>query len=152
MNKKIKLSLLGTLIAGSALAVTLPIVSCSASTDVVVTPTVVTATATTAMTAYVADAADNAAQKAILTAGHKISTGTAFTALLAAVTFVQTDDTTIVPATADVIDSFEVTTGVAVPAAGTAIPAGAILTVHLKGGFTTDVALTITLGALGNAK
>ena len=31
MNKKIKLSLLGTLIAGSALAVTLPIVSCSTS-------------------------------------------------------------------------------------------------------------------------
>ncbi len=33
MNKKIKLSLLGTLIAGSALAVTLPIVSCSASNN-----------------------------------------------------------------------------------------------------------------------
>ena len=33
MNKKIKLSLLGTLIAGSALAITLPIVSCSASNN-----------------------------------------------------------------------------------------------------------------------
>ncbi|MGL5591524.1 MAG: hypothetical protein ACRDCF_02185 [Mycoplasmoidaceae bacterium] len=33
MNKKIKLSLLGTLIAGSALAITLPIVSCSASSE-----------------------------------------------------------------------------------------------------------------------
>ncbi|MGL5591512.1 MAG: hypothetical protein ACRDCF_02125 [Mycoplasmoidaceae bacterium] len=31
MNKKIKLSLLGTLIAGSALAITLPIVSCSSA-------------------------------------------------------------------------------------------------------------------------
>ena len=33
MNKKIKLSLLGALVAGSALAVTLPIVSCSASNN-----------------------------------------------------------------------------------------------------------------------
>ncbi|MGL4617385.1 MAG: hypothetical protein ACRCUM_04035 [Mycoplasmoidaceae bacterium] len=33
MNKKIKLSLLGTLIAGSALAITLPIVSCSSSSE-----------------------------------------------------------------------------------------------------------------------
>ncbi|MGL4616950.1 MAG: hypothetical protein ACRCUM_01810 [Mycoplasmoidaceae bacterium] len=33
MNKKIKLSLLGTLIAGSALAITLPMVSCSGSTE-----------------------------------------------------------------------------------------------------------------------
>ncbi|MGL5640351.1 MAG: hypothetical protein ACRDCD_01710, partial [Mycoplasmoidaceae bacterium] len=33
MNKKIKLSLLGTLVAGSALAITLPIVSCSGSTS-----------------------------------------------------------------------------------------------------------------------
>ncbi len=32
MNKKIKLSLLGVLFAGSALAVTMPIVSCSSST------------------------------------------------------------------------------------------------------------------------
>lgn len=33
MNKKIKLSLLGTLVVGSALAVTLPIISCSTSTN-----------------------------------------------------------------------------------------------------------------------
>ncbi|MGL5246263.1 MAG: hypothetical protein ACRC8C_01695 [Mycoplasmoidaceae bacterium] len=33
MNKKIKLTLLGTLITSSALAITLPIVSCSASTS-----------------------------------------------------------------------------------------------------------------------
>lgn len=33
MNKKIKLSLLGALVVGSALAVTLPIVSCSTSTN-----------------------------------------------------------------------------------------------------------------------
>lgn len=33
MNEKIKLSLLGTLVVGSALAVTLPIVSCSTSTN-----------------------------------------------------------------------------------------------------------------------
>ena len=31
MNEKIKLSLLGTLVVGSALAVTLPIASCSTS-------------------------------------------------------------------------------------------------------------------------
>ncbi|MGL4617208.1 MAG: hypothetical protein ACRCUM_03135 [Mycoplasmoidaceae bacterium] len=41
MNKKIKLSLLGTLIAGLALAITLPIVSCSASSKE--TPIIVTA-------------------------------------------------------------------------------------------------------------
>ncbi|MGL5591525.1 MAG: hypothetical protein ACRDCF_02190 [Mycoplasmoidaceae bacterium] len=55
MNKKIKLSLLGTLIAGSALAITLPMVSCSGSTEEVkvveltVTETVLTA-ATDAIT------------------------------------------------------------------------------------------------------
>ena len=31
------------------------------------------------------------------------------------------------------------------------IPAGVELTVHLKGGYTTDVVLTISLGTLGAA-
>ena len=151
MNKKIKLSLLGTLIAGSALAVTLPIVSCSASTDVVLTPTAVTATATTAYAAYVKTATTVAGQQALVTKGHKITSGDAFTALLGSVTFVETDDTTVVVSAADAIESFEVTTTVAVTASAE-IPAGVILTVHLKGGFTTENALTITLDTLGNAK
>ncbi|MGL5640352.1 MAG: hypothetical protein ACRDCD_01715 [Mycoplasmoidaceae bacterium] len=37
MNKKIKLTLLGTLVASSALAITLPIVSCSASSNELIT-------------------------------------------------------------------------------------------------------------------
>ena len=53
MNKKIKLSLLGTLIAGSALAVTLPIDSCSASTDAVLTATECAGAATTAYATYI---------------------------------------------------------------------------------------------------
>ena len=151
MNKKIKLSLLGTLIAGSALAVTLPIVSCSASTDVVLTATADKAKATTAVTTAVAAAADLDAQKAIITLGNKITTGTVFTALRGSVTFVETDDTTVVVSATDAIESFEVTTTVAVTASAE-IPAGVILTVHLKGGFTTENALTITLDTLGNAK
>ena len=150
MNKKIKLSLLGTLIAGSALAVTLPIVSCSASTDVVLTATADKAKATTAVTTAVAAAADLAAQKAIITLGNKITTGTVFTALLGSVTFVETDDTTVVVSATDAIESFEVTKGVNVETAKE-IPAGVELTVHLKGGYTTDVVLTISLGTLGTA-
>lgn len=150
MNKKIKLSLLGTLIAGSALAVTLPIVSCSASTDVVLTPTAVTATATTAYAAYVKTATTVAGQQALVTKGHKITSGDAFTALLGSVTFVETDDTTVVVSATDAIESFEVTKGVNVETAKE-IPAGVELTVHLKGGYTTDVVLTISLGTLGTA-
>ena len=154
MNKKIKLSLLGTLIAGSALAVTLPIVSCSASTAVVLTHTLVTdadVTATAAFTLDVQDAPDAKGQQAIVTAGHKISTGPTFDALVALVTFVE-KDTTIAVVSKDAIESFEVTTGVTVPAAGDAIPAGTVLTVNLKGEYSTDTTITITLGALGNAK
>lgn len=151
MNKKIKLSLLGTLIAGSALAVTLPIVSCSASTDVVLTATADKAKATAAVTKYLADAADLAAQKTIITVGHTINSGSAFTALLGSVTFVETDDTTVVVSATDAIESFEVTAVVTVETAKE-IPPGVILTVHLKGGFTTENALTITLDALGTAK
>lgn len=150
MNKKIKLSLLGTLIAGSALAVTLPIVSCSASTDVVLTPTAVTATATTAYAAYVKTATTVAGQQALVTKGHEITSGDAFTALLGSVTFVETDDTTVVVSATDAIESFEVTKGVNVETAKE-IPAGVELTVHLKGGYTTDVVLTISLGTLGTA-
>ena len=151
MNKKIKLSLLGTLIAGSALAVTLPIVSCSASTDVVLTPTAVTATATTAYAAYVKTATTVAGQQALVTKGHKITSGDAFTALLGSVTFVETDDTTVVVSATDAIESFEVTKGVEVTA-GAEIPAGVILTVNLKNGYSTDAAITITVTALGTAK
>ena len=153
MNKKIKLSLLGTLIAGSALAVTLPIVSCSASTAVVLTHTLVTDADVTATAAFTLDvqAADAKGQQAIVTAGHKISTGPTFDALVALVTFVE-KDTTIAVVSKDAIESFEVTTGVTVPAAGDAIPAGTVLTVNLKGEYSTDTTITITLGALGNAK
>lgn len=151
MNKKIKLSLLGTLIAGSALAVTLPIVSCSASADVVLTATPVNATATTAYTTYVGAAASAAAQQELVKIGHKIDSGTAFTALLAAVTFTEKDDTTVTVTAADAIESFEVTTGVLVEASK-AIPAGVVLTVNLKSGHSTDSVITLTLAALGNAK
>ena len=156
MNKKIKLSLLGTLIAGSALAVTLPIVSCSASTAVVLTPTLsatADADATAAMTTYVAAAADFAAQQEILKKGNKITSteNTVFTALLSAVTFVQKDDTTVPVTAAEAIESFEVTTEVTLTTA-TEIAAGIILTVNLKGEYSTDAPITITLGALGDAK
>ena len=155
MNKKIKLSLLGTLIAGSALAVTLPIVSCSASADVALTSTVATdvdATATTAMTTFVAAADDFAAQEAILAKGNKItSTDSVFAALAGAYSFAQTEDATVTHTGSDVIESFEVTTAVAV-ATGTAIPAGTILTVNLKSVYTADKTLTITLAGLGDAK
>ena len=155
MNKKIKLSLLGTLIAGSALAVTLPIVSCSASSDVVLTPsTPDTAKATTAYTTYVATGTTAALQQDLVNVEHKIDSGTAgtaFTALLAAVTFTEKDDTTVTVAAADAIESFEVTTKVTVTA-GSEIPAGLVLTVNLKSGYSTDNAITITLAALGTAK
>ena len=154
MNKKIKLSLLGTLIAGSALAVTLPIVSCSASTDVVLTPTLKTdavKTATDAFTVDVQAGADAAAQQAMVKTGHKITKGATFTALLGTVTFAGTDDTTLVVSATDAIESFEVTKGVEVTA-GAEIPAGVILTVNLKNGYSTDAAITITLTALGTAK
>lgn len=152
MNKKIKLSLLGTLIAGSALAVTLPIVSCSASTDVVLTPsTPDKAKATAAYTEYVKTAGATAAlQQAFVNVGHKITSGTAFTALLATVTFTETDDTTVIVTAADAIESFEVTTSQVVKA-GESIPAGVILTVNFHGGYTTENALTITLDALATA-
>lgn len=154
MNKKIKLSLLGTLIAGSALAVTLPIVSCSASADVALNTTVsptAGATATVAFTAYVQAATDVKGQQELVTKGHKITVGTIFTDLLATITFVQKDDTTVTVLASDAIESFEVTNGVTV-SAGAEIPAGVILTANLKSGYSTDVAITITLDALGNGK
>lgn len=154
MNKKIKLSLLGTLIAGSALAVTLPIVSCSASADVALNPTLSTtagATATAAFTAYVQAPANVKDQQELVTKGHIINTGTIFTDLLATITFVQKDDTAVTVLASDAIESFEVTTGVTV-SAGVEIPAGVILTANLKSEYSTDAAITITLSTLGDGK
>lgn len=150
MNKKIKLSLLGTLIAGSALAVTLPIVSCSASTDVVLTATEVAGAATTAYATYIKTAATAVAQQVFVNKGHKITKGTTvFADLLKAVTFTETDDTTITVAASDAIESFEVTTAGTVEA-GKPIAAGVQLTVNLHGGYTTDSVILLSLGALGD--
>ena len=149
MNKKIKLSLLGTLIVGSTLAVTLPIVSCSTSADVVaidVTATVDAPNASTTMKTYLGTV-DLATQQRTLKLGNIITTGVLFTDLVAAVTFVETGTTT--PAPKDIISNFEVTTG-ATFEAGAPI-SNVILTVNLKEGYSSSKAITIDLTFLGNA-
>ena len=123
MNKKIKLSLLGTLIAGSALAVTLPIVSCSASTDAVaVTATVDAPKASTAMKTYLGTV-NLATQQGTLKLGNIITMGALFNDLVAAVAFVET---------------------------GTTTPALTDITVNLKEGYSSE-AITINLTGLGNS-
>ena len=149
MNKKIKLSLLGTLIVGSTLAVTLPIVSCSTSADVVaidVTATVDAPNASTTMKTYLGTV-DLATQQRTLKLGNIITTGVLFTDLVAAVTFVQTNDTTVT--VKDIINNFEVTTG-ATFEAGAPI-SNVTLTVNLKEGYSSSKAITIDLTSLGNA-
>ena len=147
MNKKIKLSLLGTLIAGSALAVTLPIVSCSASTDVVLTGTVST-NAGAAYIAYVKKGADVTAQQKLVDEGHIVPAGVDFDALVAAITF--KDDADAVVAAVDVIESFVVKTGVKMTSAGV-FPSGVVLTVNLKSGYSSVNAIEITVGAATKA-
>ena len=149
MNKKIKLSLLGTLIAGSALAVTLPIVSCSASTDVVLTGTV-NANAAVAYRAYVLAAATKEEQQVLVTKGHKVPAGADFDKLVAAITFKDDADVDATFVSADVIESFEVTTATTIETAGT-IPTGAIVTVNLKSGFSSDTPIIITVGTTTKA-
>ena len=150
MNKKIKLSLLGTLIAGSTLAVTLPIVSCSAyAADVVLTHTITENIAVDTMTTYLRSA-NLKDQNLILSEGHIITHSAVITGLLGAVTFVEKDDATITVKSSDAIANFEVTTGSTGFAAGAAIP-DVTLTVNLKDGYTTDIAITIALTGLGTA-
>ena len=149
MNKKIKLSLLGTLIAGSALAVTLPIVSCSASTDVVLTGTVST-NAGAAYIAYVKKGADVTAQQKLVDEGHIVPAGVDFDALVAAITFKDDADADAVVAAVDVIESFVVKTGVKMTSAGV-FPSGVVLTVNLKSGYSSVNAIEITVGAATKA-
>lgn len=145
MNKKIKLSLLGTLIAGSALAVTLPIVSCSASTDVVLTGTV-TPAAALAYRSYVTKATTVATQQERLNVGHIVPAGDDFNALVAAITFKDDADVDAVVNAVDVIESFVVKTEAEVTAEGV-FATGAVITVNLKSGFSSVNAIEITVGA-----
>ena len=150
MKKYIKLTLLGTLLTSSALAITLPIVSCSASADVAVaidvTATVDAPNASTTMKTYLGTV-DLVTQQGTLKLGNIITTGVLFTDLVAAVSFVETGTTT--PAPKDIISNFEVTTG-ATFEAGAPI-SNVILTVNLKEGYSSSKAITIDLTSLGNA-
>ena len=149
MNKKIKLGLLGTLIVGSALAVTLPIVSCSTSTDAVVaidvTAIVDAPNASTTMKTYLGTV-DLVTQQRTLKLGNIITTGVLFTDLVAAVTFVETGTTT--PAPKDIISNFEVTTG-ATFEAGAPI-SNVILTANLKEGYSSEP-IKVNLTFLGDS-
>ncbi|MGL5246267.1 MAG: hypothetical protein ACRC8C_01715 [Mycoplasmoidaceae bacterium] len=156
MNKKIKLSLLGALIAGSALAITLPIVSCSASSDVALTVVdaslnTVTADMTGKFNKAMTDALDNAAQVALAESwkvGDKISADN-LTVIKNDLKFTDADGKEIFGT--DVIENVEYFTKTTVGVAGSSI-SGPKLRVIFKSGYTSDKEVSIQVGSLGTAK
>lgn len=157
MNKKIKLSLLGTLIAGSALAITLPIVSCSSSTSEDVKLTAFSTENTTAvengitlwLTTHIQAGADKAAQEKIAAewkTGQKIHTD-GLAKIQKNMKFKDADGNEISGEKA--IESVEYTSDTTIGESGDDIT-GPKLKINFKSGYTGDI--TLTTGTLGTVK
>ncbi|MGL4616772.1 MAG: hypothetical protein ACRCUM_00905 [Mycoplasmoidaceae bacterium] len=155
MNKKIKLSLLGTLIAGSALAITLPMVSCSGSAeetvDVVLTVDAASKTATEAAITTNLKAAMEAATtreaKVELAATWKVDTELSkeqLKIITDAIKFTADGKDVL---GADAIEKVIFATATEIPAEDDTEINGPTLKVHFKSGYKLD--LTLDVGTLG---
>ncbi|MGL5246265.1 MAG: hypothetical protein ACRC8C_01705 [Mycoplasmoidaceae bacterium] len=163
MNKKIKLSLLGALIAGSALAITLPIVSCSASSDEphIDQPKIITAVsddliaaetlATTFLKTELEVGKTNDAQKNIVNS-WKVGTELPIDQLNSIKEILNFNNTTTGGTVSGIeaIESITFNNGTIVPDAGLEIN-GPELKVNLKAQYTSSADILIQVNSLGIA-
>ena len=163
MNKKIKLSLLGALVAGSVLAVTLPIVSCSASNNKMLT--IVSTTANpdykieletklnellTSMMQTLPTNKDQQGVASTLILGVRVNDAI-FNEIKQTIKF-EDSNKNVVPFDEVVSKIFYVSKTIVSTTAGVAIQ-GPIIRIDLKYGFTTNEKLIeINSGKLGNSK
>ena len=163
MNKKIKLSLLGALVAGSVLAVTLPIVSCSASNNKMLT--IVSTTANpdykieletklnellTSMMQTLPTNKDQQGVASTLILGVRVNDAI-FNEIKQTIKF-EDSNKNVVPFDEVVSKIFYVSKTIVSETAGVAIQ-GPIIRIDLKYGFTTNEKLIeINSGKLGNSK
>ena len=163
MNKKIKLSLLGTLLTSSALAITLPIVSCSASNNKILT--IVSATGNPdykielekkvneLLTFIMQDSATNKDQHGFastLILGIRVNEAI-FNQIKKTIKF-EDSNKNVIPFDEVVSKIFYVSKTIVSETAGVAIQ-GPIIRIDLKYGFATNEKLIeINSGNLGNSK
>ncbi len=163
MNKKIKLSLLGTLLTSSALAITLPIVSCSASNNKILTivsamgnPDYKTELETkvnellTSMMQTLPTNKDQQGVASTLILGVRVNDAI-FNEIKQTIKF-EDDNKNVIPFDEVVSKIFYVSKTIVSEIAGFAIQ-GPIIRIDLKYGFATNEKLIeINSGKLGNSK